>query len=466
MAVFFEDQTNYVGGYNGGLTLDDVFFEPNTGGQVLLGNGMQVFERGNVVFEFLQPYRSDERLAVDYEIVVYYLPHTEIQRQGFLTRLQDDASDFFEYKELQKTNVQPLCDSLSRTDQRPEICPENTGPTTGSGDLGSSGDPLVTDPNDLPELDFSGRPTRAPEITLREDLKQTFINEPVTLEVAEVFDPDGKCQFFQFAWQKPSNMQVSSVDVDPRYGDLFFIPNNVGVFTLQLRVQEACDDLGTLRSQPVYVQVVVKDKATAFTDLAEAPQYQNAILQLYHLGVVQGYPDGTMRPNAPINRAEFLKILFETLDYRIDQSVFSPRYKDVQPGEWFAPYVSQADVLGVIKGYPDGNFHPGWTVNLVEALKMAMNFSTLEILDDDIISFPDVENTDWFSRYVKTAYRNDILNTLVPGQPVKPAELLTRGKAMQIVVRTLLFPVNKINYVNEDVQRAPVEYQDFTSFIY
>lgn len=469
LAVYFRDQSERTKGFDGGFQFSQSQYFPNTGGQFELGTGLQVFERGTVVLEFEQPYTDNERLATDYEFVISYLPHTESERQGFLYQLQEDASDFEQYKIREATEIGPLCDLLRRDDRLPQACPASTVPTSGGSTDPSFDDTsnfFATDASNLPELDFTGEPRRAPVVTLQESIKQTFVNEPVTIKVQEVSDPDGKCQFYDFTWRKNDEMRVKDVDVDPRLGDLFFVPLNTGAFTVQLRAQEACKELGTLFSNTVAIRVIVNDKSVAFADLAEAPQYQNAILELYHLGVVQGYPDGTMRPNAPINRAEFLKVLFETMQYNIDKTSFSPRYTDVQPGDWFAPYVHEADSLGVIKGYPNGYFEPGWTVNLVEALKMAMNFSTIEILDDVVNEFPDVPNTEWYSRLVKTAYREGILDDITPGQRVYPAQLLTRGKAMQIVVRTLVYPVNRINYSNRDVLRAPENFEDFSSFQY
>ncbi len=467
LSLYFKDNSVISSGFEGGFDLDQAYFEPNTGGRVNLGAGIQVFERGTVVLEFDQPFSGNERLKTDYEIVVYYLPHTESERQGFLTRLQDNASEFFQFKDREERVINPLCQAIGSSERLPDICPDSSINTpVPDTAFDSSSNLFRTDADDLPELDFSGKPTRAPIVTLQDKVKQTFVNEPVLIQVQDIYDPDGKCQFFDFEWRKSDGMRVRDVDVDPRLGDLFFVPENTGAFTAQLRIKEGCKELGTLFSDTVSIRVIVNDKTVSFPDLAEAPQYQNSILELYHLGVVQGYPDGTMRPNAPINRAEFLKILFETLQYRIDKESFSPRYTDVNPGDWFAPYIHEADSIGVIKGYPDGYFKPGWTVNLVEALKMAMNFSSIEILDDVMNEFPDVPNTEWYSRLVKTAFREGILDDIEPGRKVFPSQLLTRGKAMQIVVRTLIYPVNRINYSNREVLRAPDAFEDFSSFDY
>jgi len=468
LGVYFVDNSNISGNYEGGFTSAQAYFVPNSGSKVSIGEGMQIFERGNVVLEFDQPYRANERIRTEYEIVLYYLPHSEIDRSDLLTRLQDDQQGFDSYKIQNKDDISALCFALSRETRVPKTCPGASVVSDSGSDVSFSdgSNTFSTDPSDLPELDFSGEATRRPEITLQETERQTFVAQPVTLKITEVYDPDGKCKFYQYKWQKSSRMQVKDVSLDPRLGDLSFVPQNTGVFTVKVQVQEACEELGTLLSEKKSVRVIVNDKSIAFPDLAQAPKYQNAIYHLYHLGVLTGYPDGTMRPNDPVNRAEFLKMIFETLNYRIDDSVYSPRYSDVLPDAWFASYVFQADVLGVIKGYPDGQFRAWQTVNLVEALKMAMNFTTLEIKDGIVYNFKDVNVDDWFSRYVQTAYREGILDDIEPGANVYPGQPISRGKAALIIVRTLLFPVNRINDTNKDVQRRADEFEDFSSFSY
>ena len=471
LAFYFNDRSAPSGGAKGGFTPSQAYFQPSSGGvRVAAGGGLQVFERGTMLVEFDQPYTDSERFALENEFVFYYLPHTEAQRQLFLSDIQNDPKKFEDYKQRNKADISALCNALKGQSRIPSACPDAGSSSVSSGasstvetSMTTTGSTYTTNPNALPELDFSGAPTRKPVVTVRDTERLVFVGEPVTVKVDEIDDPDGKCHFFQWTWQKSTELTTRDVTVDPRLGDISFTPLNEGSFTLTVRAKEACKELGTLVSSPVSIRMIVHDKSVAFSDLSGP--YQNAIYDLYHIGVMKGYADGTMRPNAPIQRAEFLKMLFETLKYRIDDQIFSPRYGDVFPGQWFAPYVWQADVLGVIKGYPDGNFHPERTVNLVEALKMSMGFTTLEIKDSNLFSFPDVSNSDWYSRYVQTAMREGILD-IDPGKEVHPQQFLTRGRAAQIIIRTLLFPVNRINVTNKDILRRPEEFQDFSSFTY
>jgi len=105
----------------------------------------------------------------------------------------------------------------------------------------------------------------------------------------------------------------------------------------------------------------------AFSDISASAEYRTSINALQAKGVLEGYSDGTFKPNATVNRAELLKIVLESQggDSFNGQFCF-PDVKD----QWFARYVCRAKKLGIINGYPDGTFGPEKAVNFVEIAKI------------------------------------------------------------------------------------------------
>ncbi|MBP7671147.1 S-layer homology domain-containing protein [Candidatus Gracilibacteria bacterium] len=73
--------------------------------------------------------------------------------------------------------------------------------------------------------------------------------------------------------------------------------------------------------------------------------------------IINGYPDGSLQTEKPINRAELLKIVVTGAGYNPDPVENNNCFTDVQ-GQWFAPYVCFAKAKGWIKGYENGNFGP------------------------------------------------------------------------------------------------------------
>ena len=55
-------------------------------------------------------------------------------------------------------------------------------------------------------------------------------------------------------------------------------------------------------------------------------------------GIVKGYNDGTFRPGSTVNKAEYLKMLFETNGVDLTDSITANPYADVPKDAWYAPY--------------------------------------------------------------------------------------------------------------------------------
>lgn len=98
-----------------------------------------------------------------------------------------------------------------------------------------------------------------------------------------------------------------------------------------------------------------------------------AINVLTNLGVLEGNPDGTYRPDRTLNRAEFLKIaLLSRGDIVVSSSDAEDCFSDVARDAWFSRYVCLGKRRGMVQGYPDGLFHPERPINDAEAVKILM----------------------------------------------------------------------------------------------
>lgn len=154
----------------------------------------------------------------------------------------------------------------------------------------------------------------------------------------------------------------------------------------------------------------------AFPDVPGHP-YEDAINYVESNGIVEGYPDGTYKPDDLINRAEFTKIVVG--------AVFGPNqtgdhcFPDVTD-QWFASFVCTAQAKGIIEGYPDGNFQPENNVNYAEALKIVLNTYGAPV-------GPDYD--EWFQKYVDFAAGNGL--SYAGGK--NPGDMLTRGEMAELI---------------------------------
>jgi len=148
---------------------------------------------------------------------------------------------------------------------------------------------------------------------------------------------------------------------------------------------------------------------SGFSDVPKLHRNSTAIEYLYKNGIVNGYPDGTFKPDNSINRAELLKILVEGKGITPIQSDYHDCFKDVT-GQWFAPYVCYAKEVGWVDGYSDGKFRPEQVVNKAEAIKILINSQGIDISSSrDASPFEDVSASDWSAPFVMKAKELGIL---------------------------------------------------------
>lgn len=117
-----------------------------------------------------------------------------------------------------------------------------------------------------------------------------------------------------------------------------------------------------------------------FSDVSSSHPYAQAIKWGKESGVLSGYPDGTFQPDKTVNRAEFLKIVLGAKSVDVGSVSDPAGFRDMDEGAWYAPYVRYAKWQGIVQGYSDGTFKPQQPVNFAEALKMA--YAALDISGD------------------------------------------------------------------------------------
>ena len=163
-------------------------------------------------------------------------------------------------------------------------------------------------------------------------------------------------------------------------------------------------------------------KAEAFAD-AKKHKYNEAIDYLREQNVVEGYDDGTFRPDHTINRAEFMKIIIAakfSKEY-ISLSMAGNCFSDVTSDQWFAPYICMAKNEGIISGYPDGTFGPEKEITFAEAAKILAEVYNLDFTNGD----------SWYEGYVKALQDNNY----IPDSVSALTKQITRAEMAELIWR-------------------------------
>ncbi len=116
--------------------------------------------------------------------------------------------------------------------------------------------------------------------------------------------------------------------------------------------------------------VINTASAKNFTDLEKSHWAYSQIQALAKDEVVVGYPDGTFMPDQPVTRAEFSTMVVKAL--RQENCILKEIYyfDDLPQYHWAYDMIQKAQSFDLLKGYPDGTFHPDENIAKVDAVSM------------------------------------------------------------------------------------------------
>lgn len=163
--------------------------------------------------------------------------------------------------------------------------------------------------------------------------------------------------------------------------------------------------------------------STPFKDIKNH-SYREAIEYVQDHGIVKGYSDGTYKPDSPINRAEFSKILIETILGNTPAKVSPSCFPDIEEDMWFEPYVCEAKKRKILSGYPDGTFGGTNNINVAESAKILVNSFSISFKETNPTSY-------WYTPYIVAL--NDQHN--LPTSITLASQALTRGEMAEMIMR-------------------------------
>ena len=158
--------------------------------------------------------------------------------------------------------------------------------------------------------------------------------------------------------------------------------------------------------------------------MSEDVWYNNAVSTLSNAGIIDGYEDGTFKPDGNITRAEFATIAVRFFEATYDgEDLFS----DIA-GHWAQDYINEAANAGIVDGYPDGTFRPQQYITRAEAMTMVNRtidrHPDADHLLEDMITWPDNPETAWYYEQVQEA-TNSHAYTMNTDDEQNPYEIWT-----------------------------------------
>ena len=145
-----------------------------------------------------------------------------------------------------------------------------------------------------------------------------------------------------------------------------------------------------------------------YNDVEPDDWFNNAVSTLTNMGIISGDPDGAFRPNDPITRAELTKVAVGFFDVTGDYE--DGTFSDVDADSWYADFIDAAFDLGLVEGYPDGTIRPQAYITRAEAATMVNRTlgrvpDTDHLLpEDEMRVWPDNSDADaWYYAQIQEA---------------------------------------------------------------
>ncbi|WP_373598175.1 N-acetylmuramoyl-L-alanine amidase [Paraclostridium bifermentans] len=173
--------------------------------------------------------------------------------------------------------------------------------------------------------------------------------------------------------------------------------------------------------------IAIDEKVPVFSDIS-GHWAEQQILDFVDKGYINGYGDGTFKPDNQITRAEFVKVVNKVFGFT---NVSGENFTDVNPEDWYYNDVCIGINKGYINGYGDDTFRPNAPITREEAAKIIS--TVLNTKGDGNLTFVDSnEISDWAKPHVDALSDNGIINGYGDGT-FRPINNVTRAESVKML---------------------------------
>ena len=156
-----------------------------------------------------------------------------------------------------------------------------------------------------------------------------------------------------------------------------------------------------------------------------------------HIGYINGYPDGSVKPEGDITREEITSILYRITNHQYEKPFVATgdAFPDVEVSRWSAHDIEYMADKEIVYGYPDGEFKPSRNLSRAEFAALIFRFTGIEKADIEN-PFSDFDNTHWAYDEI-LALTNSGLIEGYPDKTYKPENNITRAEVMTVINKLL-----------------------------
>lgn len=171
-----------------------------------------------------------------------------------------------------------------------------------------------------------------------------------------------------------------------------------------------------------------------FSDVSRAHWAWESIRALKTIQVIDGYGDGSFRPDDEVTREEFVKLIAAAFEISADNAVCD--FADVTEDDWFYPYVAAVTAQGIVNGTGDGRFGAGELISRQDAAvildRLLIHFGVMNVEASGGRQFGDAGAiADYAVQSVGRLTEAEIINGIDGNfEPVQP---VSRAQAAKLI---------------------------------
>ena len=232
----------------------------------------------------------------------------------------------------------------------------------------------------------------------------------------------------------------------------------------------------------VFVSLTSMASAAATLNDIEGHWANNYIQTLADKGIINGYPDGTFKPDNSITRAEFCKTVVGSLvsEGKIGYVTTTNTFIDVPSSEWFSKYVETAYANNLVSGKGNGLFDPEANITRQEMAKIValvfckLNSTSVNVMKEGIdlssYNLTDLNEADeWATDFLAVALSVGLMKG--DGSTFRPQGQVTRAETATVTYRIIMpagtpIPTQtlKPTPVSTPVP-TPLSYDDYATYV-
>ncbi len=158
------------------------------------------------------------------------------------------------------------------------------------------------------------------------------------------------------------------------------------------------------------------------------------IKEMANMGILNGYPDGSFRPDGDITRAEFAQVIFKA--FELDTGDYSSTFTDIA-GHWAENSIETVAHFGIVSGYNASTFGPDDKINREQMTNMLARAMELTGLSGNTTFVDDADISAWAKPLVKASQEEELVIGY-PDNSFRPQGNSTRAEAVQVIYNAII----------------------------